>query len=187
MSDAHVENEAAAQAENPAYVRPKDIDNRSTRAQRILWAIETFAWDWVYWKPFKAMSVEQASAVGASILRTLGPRTSKQKVVVRNLKLAFPEWDDDQIQIVARETWDNLGRIVGEMPHLGAFRPELGRIDVVHPEKLLPLKHKGVGSVFISGHLSNWELFSAVLNHHVPDLQLTHRAANNPGVDQRIN
>ena len=33
---------------SPDYVRPKDIDNRAGFWQRVLWRLETIAWDLIY-------------------------------------------------------------------------------------------------------------------------------------------
>jgi KDO2-lipid IV(A) lauroyltransferase len=169
------------------YIRPKDIDNRATFSQRMLWRLESFGWDWIYWKPLKAMKLEAASNFGAGLLRRLGPLTSAHRSAIRNLRMAFPNWSAAKVEEVARANWENIGRIAGEMPHLAQMGPyDSGRIEVIGGEKLDALREARQPAVFIGGHMANWELMSPAICLRPLDCLITYRALNNPHIDRCI-
>lgn len=172
------------------YIRPVDLDSdaRATLPARIQWSVEAFLWDWLYWKPLKAMSPEKASNFGAGLLKKLGPLTSQHRTIMRNLRMAFPSWDETKINATAAGAWENLGRIIGEMPHLPTMRPfqPSSTVEVVGAEILEALHASGRPAVLIGGHMANWEVMSATVANALPNSQITYRAANNPYIDRRI-
>lgn len=170
------------------YVRPKDIDNRATFQQRMVWRLESIAWDVIYWWPMKMLGPDRASNFGGWLVKKIGPLFSQHKTTVRNLKLAFPDWTDEQIAATARLAWENVGRTAGELPHLPSIDPYTsGRVDVIGEEHLENLRESGSGAVMVSGHLANWEIMAAVICKRVPSAVVTYRALNNPHIDKRIN
>lgn len=170
-----------------AYVRPRDIDNRAGRMQRLLWRLETIAWDMLYWAPVKMMGPDRASDFGSWLMKRIGPLLSQQKTVERNLRLAFPDWTHDQIRTTSLAAWESLGRTAGELPHLPAIDPYTsGRVEIVGLEILDAIRSSGRGAVFISGHFANWEIMSAVITRRIPQTVMTYRALNNPHIDRRI-
>jgi KDO2-lipid IV(A) lauroyltransferase len=180
-------------AENPdrgRFIRPKDLDNaqRTTFAAKLGWGLEAFAWDWIFWKPMKALPIEDASNVGAGILKALGPLTTQHKTMVRNLRLAFPDWNERQIQDVAKGAWETLGRTAGEMPHMASMKPYIpnSRIEVIGRERLDMIRTTNQPVVFFGTHLANWEVIASAICNHPLDAHITYRAANNPYIDRRI-
>jgi KDO2-lipid IV(A) lauroyltransferase len=170
------------------YLRPKDVDERAGLGQHLMWGAESFVWDWLYWFPLKAMPIEQASNFGAGMTRRVGPMTSAHKTMMRNLRLAFPNWSETERKECADGAWVTLGRIAGEMPHIGKLHPYTsGRVEVVNVERLDQIRDTGKPAVFFAGHIGNWEHLSpAIVNRGVP-CQITYRALNNPHIDKRIN
>ena len=169
------------------YIRPKDIDNRANFGQRVMWTVESFLWDWIYWFPLKAMSIEAASNLGAGMLRRLGPLSGAHKTVMRNLRMAFPKAGEKELNEIADGAWATLGHIAGEMPHLGQMHPyEGGRIEVVNAERLDAIRDSGKPAVFFAGHVGNWEHLSPAIVNRGVECQITYRALNNPHIDKRI-
>ncbi len=174
--------------ETTQYVRPTDIDDRSTFWQRVAWRLETLAWDVVYWAPMKALGPDRASNFCGWLFRQLGPLLSQHKTVQRNLRLAFPDWSDEQIRETALESWENVGRTAGELPHLPKIEPYTGdRVEIVNPERLDEIRASDKGAVMISGHLANWEVMAAAICKSPLDCLVTYRALNNPHIDRRLN
>jgi len=172
----------------PDYVRPADIDNRSTFRQRLQWRLEAIAWDLIYWYPMKALGPDRASNVAGRIVRWIGPRLSQHKTVLRNLRMAFPNWDEQRIRKTAMETWDSVGRTAGELPHLPAIDPYgSDRVEVVGGDILDKIEAADRGAVLISGHFANWEIMAAVICRRPVDCLVTYRMLNNPHIDRRIN
>jgi Kdo2-lipid IVA lauroyltransferase/acyltransferase len=169
------------------YVRPKDIDNRATFWQRVQWRLETIAWDVIYWAPMKALGPDKASDFGGWLVKKIGPLLSQQKTMRRNLRLAFPEWTDAQIEETALAAWESVGRTAGEMPHLPEIDPYTGgRVEIVGLDVLDAVRDSGKGAVFISGHFANWEIMPAAITKRIPNAVMTYRALNNPHIDKRI-
>ena len=171
----------------PKYIRPKDIDNRATFWQRVQWRLETIGWDLLYWGPMKLLGPDRASNFGGWLMKKIGPRLSQHKTVKRNLRLAFPDWTDVQIEQTALDAWESAGRVAGELPPLPSIDPYTsGRVDIVGLDVLDRLKASDKGAVFISGHFANWEIMPATITQRLPDAVMTYRALNNPHIDRRI-
>ncbi len=170
------------------YIRPYWLDQRATPMRRVSWALEAFAWDWLYWNPLRALPVDAASDVGSWLLKGLGPFTSANRSVIRNLRLAFPDWSEKEIARTAKASWENLGRLAAEMPHMHRIHPHHpdGRVEVVNGHILDELNASGAAAVFIGGHFANLEVLPATIVNWPVNCQMTYRAANNPYIDRRI-
>src|ERR1700754_286057 len=70
---------------------------------------------------FTLFDVDTASSIGGWIGRHIFSRLSPNKTAWNNLKAAFPEKSDAERQAILTAMWDNLGRVVGEYPHLARF------------------------------------------------------------------
>ena len=170
------------------YIRPSDIDERSSFWQRVGWRLETLAWDCVYWTPMKALGPDRASNFCGWLVKKIGPRLSQHKTVLRNLRLAFPDWSEEKVRKTALEAWETVGRTAGELPHLPRINPyQSDRVEVVNPERLDEIAASDKGAVLISGHFANWEVMAATICNRPLDCLVTYRALNNPYIDRRLN
>ncbi|MEL7545730.1 MAG: lysophospholipid acyltransferase family protein [Pseudomonadota bacterium] len=175
-------------AQDYQYIRPKDIDDRSTFGQRLAWRIETIAWDWIYWGPMKLLGPDRASRILGRLARWIGPSMSQHKTMLRNLRLAFPEKSEESRRQIALAAWESAGQTAGELPHLPAIHPYEGdRVEVIGAEHLDSIEQSEHGAVFISGHFANWEVMAAVVCRRPVDCLITYRALNNPHIDRRLN
>ncbi len=173
---------------DPQYIRPKDIDNRSTFRQRLMWRIEAIAWDVIYWAPMKALGPDRASDFLGWLMKSIAPLLSQNKTVHRNLKLAFPDLEEDEIKRIAKASWESVGRTAGELPHLPKIDPYKGdRVEVEGVEHLDALEAADHGAVFVSGHFANWEVMAAAICNRPVDCLITYRALNNPHIDRKLN
>ena len=171
------------------YIRSKDVENRASFGQKLLWQIESIAWDVIYWGPFKMMGVDRASNFGGWFFKKLGPLTSTHKTALKNLRMAFPEWSEEQVEATAMEAWECFGRTAGELPHLPKIDPyeENGRVEIVGLENLDAIRDSDKGAVMVSGHFANWEVMAATICNRVEDAYITYRALNNPHIDRKLN
>ena len=74
-----------------------------------------------YWNRFSKMDIDKASNAGSKVARLLGPLSSAHKTASRNIRLAFPKISEAEEKEILDGMWDNLGRLGGELPHLGNF------------------------------------------------------------------
>jgi KDO2-lipid IV(A) lauroyltransferase len=106
-----------------------------------------------------------ANFAGA-LMRRIGPLFKEQRIGREQLRAAFPEKADAEIERILGGVWDNLGRIAIEFAHLDEFCVEgFGRQtkDVItYPpesrERYDWIMNSGKAAIGFAGHLANWEL-----------------------------
>jgi KDO2-lipid IV(A) lauroyltransferase len=160
-------------------------DKRRPWAQDLLWRAEALAFD-LFIGVVRLLGVDAASAFGGWLGRTVGPLSGAHKVAVRNLKLAFPDKDEAWRAAMLKAQWEGLGRTFAEFPLMDKILPSTGRVEVVNQQRLFQIAAEKVPVVFVSGHLSNWEVMPAAIVDSGVVCEMTYRAANNPYVDERI-
>lgn len=131
------------------------------------------------------LPVRVASIIGGWLGKTVGPYLRPANTARRNLKSAFPDWSDDQIERTMRDVWENFGCTAFEFPHLdkltyGGPNPD---VEVEGVPILDRVRAGGQPAIFVSGHLANWEVLALTAFRHGIDLDLVYRAPNNPAVD----
>lgn len=160
-------------------------DKRRPLAQDLLWRAEALGFD-LFIGVVRLLGVDAASAFGGWLGRTVGPLSGAHKVATRNLKLAFPDKDEAWRAAMLKAQWDGLGRTFAEFPLMDRILPSTGRVEVVNQERLFQIAAEKAPVVFVSGHLSNWEVMPAAIVDSGVVCEMTYRAANNPYVDERI-
>ena len=135
---------------------------------------------------FSHLSPARASNFGGAITRRIGPLLPVSRVADRNLQAAMPECSAERRRAIIRAVWDNLGRTIGELPHLAtldvsATGPGFELVGAEH------LKALGDGpAIFVSAHFGNWEAFPPIAARAGILASSVYRAAANPGVDALI-
>ncbi len=138
---------------------------------------------------FKALPLDIASNLGGGLARRLGMLLGVNKVARRNLSYAFPEMEKDQMDIILKGMWDNLGRIVAELPHVAEISGNVFH-ELVEIEGLEHIREAAVrkrGTIFVTGHLGNWEIVPKTMHEGgIVTPLLIYRKANNPYIDKII-
>jgi KDO2-lipid IV(A) lauroyltransferase len=160
-------------------------DKRRPLAQDLLWRAEALGFD-LFIGVVRLLGVDAASAFGGWLGRTFGPLSGAHRVAERNLRLAFPDKDEAWRAALLKAQWDGLGRTFAEFPLMDKILPSTGRVEVVGQERLFQIAADQIPVVFVSGHLSNWEVMPAAIVDSGVTCEMTYRAANNPYVDERI-
>lgn len=130
---------------------------------------------------FRALPVDAASSFGGWLARAIGPRLKVSNIARANLARAFPDKGTAEIEAIVAQVWDNLGRVVGEIPHIPTLIAE--RVEVVGQEHVEHMRDDGLPGLFIGAHFGNWELAGALAKREHLDLTVVYRAANNPWVE----
>ncbi len=136
----------------------------------------------------RLLGLNGASAFGGFVARTFGPMTSQHKRAKLRLKRAMPDTSDGDAERILKAMWDNLGRTIAELPHLGKFRPFKpgGGVDLDEHGVIEKIRAGGSGAILISAHLGNWELMPNIMKEiGIPGGEV-YRPANNPYVDRYI-
>ncbi len=137
---------------------------------------------------FRSLGPRRASDLGGAVARTIGPALPVSRVADTNLRMALPGLDAAGRQRVIRGAWDNLGRTVGEFPHLAALQrdtPSGPGWEGEGAEHLAVLARGGPG-IFFSGHIGNWEMLPLACAAAGVPFASMFRAAANPEVDALI-
>jgi Kdo2-lipid IVA lauroyltransferase/acyltransferase len=126
------------------------------------------------------------------LVRKIGPRMPRHKLMLVNLRNAFPEKSDAEIEEIALGSWGNMGRLAAEYVFLDRLfdfdpeRSEPGRIEVSGIPLFLDLRDDPRPFIVFTGHTGNFELLpvaGAAFGLHVTVL---FRPPNNPYVAQKV-
>jgi KDO2-lipid IV(A) lauroyltransferase len=134
---------------------------------------------------FRILGLDGASACGGFLGRNVFYRTPASTRARNNLRAAYPEKTEAEIEAIVLEMWDNLGRTVAEYAHLdklsihGADPRIEGRFE--EGDKALA---SGKGVLFVSGHFANWEILPFVATQQGYEGGEVYRPLNNPYVDR---
>lgn len=158
---------------------------RASLSQHLLWRLEALAFD-IFVGLIRLLPVDTVSDFGGWLVKTLGPLTSTQRIVERNLDLVFPNMPADQRSKLIADQWESLGRFFFEHPMLDRIIRDPSRVEIVNKARLDQIAEGAAPVVFISGHFSNMEVMSAVIVNSGVKCQITYRAANNPYIEKRF-
>ena len=139
----------------------------------------------------RRVTPEQASNFGGALARNLGPLLPVTKVGDANLRRAMPELSASARRRILRQVWDNLGRTVCELPHLGS----LGQIstnvagpgwEITGEQYLHDVAHSPGPALLLGAHIGNWEVLPAAMARFGMRLGFFYRAASSPAVETLI-
>jgi KDO2-lipid IV(A) lauroyltransferase len=156
-------------------------------AQSLGYGAEAVGWN-AYQGLFRALGLQRASDAGAALLRRIGPLTGVHHVARVNMRVAFPEASEREVDGLLDAMWDNLGRMAGEFPnmHRFDFSAQSDQVETEGTEILAELDRAGQAAVLVGGHFANFEMLAAVIVRQMRDCRITYRHANNPTIDQAI-
>jgi Kdo2-lipid IVA lauroyltransferase/acyltransferase len=121
---------------------------------------------------------------GGAFMRTIGPWLPEHRTGQANLRAAFPDKSDAEIETILRGVWDNLGRTGAEIAHLDHIcsgdRYKRTFIDYTPEsiERFLAVKDDGKPAVIFAAHLANWELPAVIAASDGLDSTVLYRRPN---------
>ncbi len=142
---------------------------------------------------FHLLPPAAASTLGGAVARAIGPLIPVSKVADANLRAAMPELDAGGRRRIVADVWENLGRTVAELAHIGELQetaagPGYHVTGWEHVAASLTGEGANLGgpSIFFTGHIGNWEIIPPASYNRGVDLGFMYRAASNPLVDDMI-
>jgi Kdo2-lipid IVA lauroyltransferase/acyltransferase len=117
-------------------------------------------------RTIKRLDRRRTADFAGALMRKVGPLFKEHRLGRANLRAAFPEKSDAEIEKILGGVWDNLGRIGIEFAHLDEFCVEgFGRqtADVItYPpqsqDRYDRIMNGGKTTIGFAAHLANWEL-----------------------------
>jgi KDO2-lipid IV(A) lauroyltransferase len=134
-----------------------------------------------------SLPLERASAAFGWLARNVTRISGENKIARRNLNLAFPEKDAEEIDRIIKDVWDNFGRMMGEYGHLKNINIyEDPRFEVIGAEIIDQLRDDSKPAIIFSAHLASWEVAIMAAKQRGLKLAQLYRTLNNPIVDWLI-
>jgi KDO2-lipid IV(A) lauroyltransferase len=106
--------------------------------------------------------------LAGAFMRKIGPlfKVNEHRIGRAQLRAAFPEKSDAEIEKILGGVWDNLGRIAIEFAHLDEFcvdgfgqqTPDVITYPAESKERYDQLMKSGKATIGFAAHLANWEL-----------------------------
>ncbi len=126
---------------------------------------------------FKILPVRASSFLGGFLARHICPFLPAHRVGVKNIQKAFPKLSLQKREEILRSAWENLGRVVGEFPHLKKIARD--HTQVVDRCDLKAGQKEPQAHIFFSAHMANWEIPHLVLTGLGMKIHLLSRPPNN--------
>ena len=130
---------------------------------------------------FKIIGPKLSSKISGKIFEIIGPFFRSKKVIYNNIKRALPEIDENNLKNIENSMWNNYGRIFAEYIFLKDFRygKLASNVQIEGQEILNDIKENNKQVIFISGHLSNFELMAMFIEKSGINLSAIYRPLNN--------
>ncbi|MBZ5758374.1 MULTISPECIES: lipid A biosynthesis lauroyl acyltransferase [Rhizobium] len=126
------------------------------------------------------------------LMRKVGPRTRRHALMLTNLRNAFPERSDAEIEAIALASWGSMGRLAAEyvfLDRLFDFDPEKtepGRIEVSGVPIFLELRDNPRPFIVFTAHTGNFELLPVASAAFGLEVTVLFRPPNNPYVAKKV-
>ena len=149
-----------------------------------------FAAVWVVLKFTGALPRPSARSLAVGVARGLFAVTPKlRRTAEFNLKLAFPEWTDEQRAATVRGMVRSLGWMAAEFAMMPRYtRKNIEEIIVLDGhENFLEGQRRGKGVLFLTAHVGAWELSSFAHALYGYPLHYMARPLDNARLDELVN
>lgn len=142
---------------------------------------------------FRLLPFAVSSLLVGKLVRFVGRFFEKANTTAkRNIEFCFSEKTAKEREKILLDSWENLGRTAGELPHISSDpnskmqeRCPISGIENVD-ESANFAKKNDVGLILVSAHIGNWEVASRMLLVLDESTALIYRKANNPYVEKLI-
>ena len=130
---------------------------------------------------FKILRLNISSALSGKLFEKIGPLFRSKKLIHSNLKKAFPNINLHDLNKITKLMWNNYGRVFAEYMFIKNFREDASNRNIkIEGQKILEnIKRENKSVVFISGHLSNFELMAMHIEKSGIKLAAIYRPLNN--------
>jgi KDO2-lipid IV(A) lauroyltransferase len=136
---------------------------------------------------YRLAGVRIGSYLGGLLGRGLGKIARESSLADDNIAQAMPHISATERKQILRQFWEQLGRLVGEFPHMAKFSREAEtRVVIEGAEHVKAALPDGGPAIFVSGHFSNWEMTMLGVRQLVGHAGALYRHANNPYMDKWI-
>jgi len=112
------------------------------------------------------------------------------EIMHANIRRAYPELSEAEVVAFGKRVYTELSKTLAEMLLLYTDRIDIERTVLNAEEAVVKLRalteHSAKGTLFISGHYSNWELLGQFLGYHGFAVTNVVKPSGNPWIDRYI-
>ena len=130
---------------------------------------------------FKILGLNFSSKIGGKLFEKIGPLFRSKKLIHANIKRALPHISQENLNEIVKLMWNNYGRVFAEYIFIKDFRngKYSSNIKIEGQDILEKIKQTEQQVIFVSGHLSNFELMAMHLEKTGIKLSAIYRPLNN--------
>jgi len=140
----------------------------------------------------KIFPADPAIRAADRLARWIGPRLWRHKLMMTNLRNAFPEKAEAELQEIAVASWGHMGRLAAEyvfLDRLFDFDPEQtapGRVEVSGVPIFLDLCDNPRPFIVFTAHTANFELLPVAGKAFGLEVMVLFRPPNNPYIADKV-
>jgi len=140
----------------------------------------------------KVLPADSAINFADRLMRWIGPKTRRHKLMMVNLRNAFPEKSEEERETIALASWGHMGRLAAEyvfLDQLFDFDPEKpgeGRIDVSGVPIFMDLRDQPRPFIVFTAHTANFELLPVAGAAFGLYVTVLFRPPNNPYIAEKV-
>ncbi len=140
----------------------------------------------------KLLPADAAINAADRVVRFIGPKTSRHKLMLTNLRNAFPEKSAAEINRIAADAWGHMGRQLAEyvfLDELFDFDPERqgeGRVEVSGVPIFIDLLENPRPFIVFTGHTGNFEMLPVAGAAFGLYVTVLFRPPNNPYIADMV-
>ena len=130
---------------------------------------------------YRILGLKISSFISGKIFEYFGPLFRSKQIIKSNILRAIPEIDQQEINYIKKNMWNNYGRTLSEYMFLKNFRNNKlqTNIHLEGGEILEQIKNEKTPVIFVSGHFSNFELMAMQIEKSGINLAAIYRPLNN--------
>jgi KDO2-lipid IV(A) lauroyltransferase len=134
----------------------------------------------------RLLPADRALNFADRVARRIGPWVGRHGVAVDNLRKAYPEKSDREIQAIASDMWGNMARLAAEYIFLDALfdydptATKPGRVEVRGIDHFVRIAGEKKPHIVFTGHLGNFELLPVAAATFGMNITALFRPPNNP-------
>lgn len=140
----------------------------------------------------KVFPADPAIRFADRMARRVGPKLSRHKLMLTNLRNAYPEKAEEELQEIAVASWGHMGRLAAEYVFLDRLfdfdpeRPKPGRVEVSGIPIFVDLRDNPRPFIVFTGHTGNFELLPVAGKAFGLEVMVLFRPPNNPYIAKKI-
>ncbi len=153
------------------------------RLRTLVWVLEAMLLG-ALWMLSYCLTPAAASRFGSLLMAAVGPLLGRNRTLLANLKVMFPEHTDEQHRRLARKVWGNFGAMLAEYPHLRFITR--ARVEIRISDAARGVVEGREPALYMAAHLANFEIVPACIVRLGVPLSVIYSPQQNPLVDRMI-